>query len=104
MRKALLVIISLIISNLSFSQSQYFGQNKPRYKSLGFKILQSPHFELYHYFKDNTIPNDIVINSEHWYKIHQEVFKLAFIKPNPIIVYQNHPDFQETTAISGQIG
>lgn len=104
MRKTLLLIIGLIISNLSFSQSQYFGQNKPRYKSFGFKVLQSPHFELYHYFKDNTVPNDIVVNSEHWYKIHQEVFKLAFIKPNPLIIYQNHPDFQETTAISGRIG
>ncbi|GAB3517088.1 tolB protein precursor [Emticicia fontis] len=104
MRKTLLVIIGLIISNLSFSQSQYFGQNKPRYKSFGFKVLQSPHFELYHYFKDNTVPNDLMINSEHWYKIHQEVFKLAFIKPNPLIIYQNHPDFQETTAIGGQIG
>lgn len=104
MRNNLLLVIGLIISNLAFSQSQYFGQNKPRYKSFGFKVLQSPHFELYHYFKDNTIPNDIVVNSEHWYKIHQEVFKLAFIKPNPILVYQNHPDFQETTAIGGQIG
>ena len=104
MRKYFLLCILLIISNLAISQSQYFGQNKPRYKTFGFKVLQSPHFELYHYFKDNSIPNDIIINSEHWYKIHQEVFKLAFIKPNPLIVYQNHPDFQETTAIGGQIG
>ena len=104
MRKFCLLSIGLIISNLAISQSQYFGQNKPRYKTFGFKVLQSPHFELYHYFNENKIPNDIVVNSEHWYKIHQEVFKLAFIKPNPLIIYQNHPDFQETTAIGGQIG
>jgi hypothetical protein len=104
MKKICLLTIGLIISNLAISQSQYFGQNKPRYKTFGFKVLQSPHFELYHYFNENKIPNDIIVNSEHWYKIHQEVFKLAFIKPNPLIVYQNHPDFQETTAISGQIG
>ena len=104
MRRIYLLAISLIISNLAFSQSQYFGQNKPRYKTFGFKVMQSPHFELYHYFKENKIPNDIITNSEHWYKLHQEVFKLAFIKPNPLIIYQNHPDFQETTAINGQIG
>ena len=103
MRKCYLIHILLIVSNLAFSQSQYFGQNKPRYKTFGFKVLQSPHFELYHYFKDNAIPNEIISNSEHWYKTHQEVFKLAFIKPNPLIIYQNHPDFQETTAIGGQI-
>eukprot|EP01041_Mallomonas_annulata_P021398 gene21398-41439_t len=103
MRNFCLLSIGLIFSNLAISQAQYFGQNKPRYKTFGFKVLQSPHFELYHYFNENKIPKDIIFNSEHWYKIHQEVFKLAFIKPNPLIIYQNHSDFQETTAINGQI-
>lgn len=85
-------------------QSQYFGQNKPRYKKFDFKVLESPHYELYHYFKNKDVANNVMINSEHWYKLHQEVFKLAFIEPNPIIIYKNHPDFQETTAIGGQIG
>ncbi|MFT5887127.1 MAG: Tol biopolymer transport system component, partial [Arcticibacterium sp.] len=87
-----------------FGQSQYFGQNKPRYKKFDFKVLESPHYELYHYFEDKDVANNLMINSEHWYKLHQEVFKLAFIEPNPIIIYKNHPDFQETTAIGGPIG
>lgn len=104
MKRIIFSILAFLILHISFGQSQYFGQNKPRYKTFGFKILQSPHFELYHYFKDNKIPNDILVNSEHWYKIHQEVFKLSFINPNPLIIYKNHPDFQETTAIMGSIG
>jgi Tol biopolymer transport system component len=104
MKKFLFVVNLLIISQLAIGQSQYFGQNKPRYKTFGFKVLQSPHFELYHYFDDKENPNKLLVNSEHWYKIHQEVFKLSFIKPNPLIIYKNHPDFQETTAIGGQIG
>jgi Tol biopolymer transport system component len=98
-----LIVFSSIGSNL-FAQSQYFGQNKPRYKEFDFKVLQSPHFELYHYFEEKNIANDLMINSEHWYKLHQEVFKLAFIEPNPVIIYKTHPDFQETTAIGGQVG
>ena len=98
------IIALAFISSGLFAQSQYFGQNKPRYKEFDFKVLQSPHYELYHYFQDKDRANDIMINSEHWYKLHQEVFKLAFIEPNPIIIYKNHPDFQETTAIGGQIG
>ncbi|WP_064196920.1 MULTISPECIES: LpqB family beta-propeller domain-containing protein [Emticicia] len=103
MRKICLFFIGLFISHLALTQSQYFGQNKPRYKTFGFKVLQSPHFELYHYFNNQKTANNLIINGEHWYKIHQEVFKIAFLNPNPIIVYQNHPDFQETTAIGGQI-
>ncbi|MFN3850296.1 MAG: tolB protein precursor [Spirosomataceae bacterium] len=102
--RIILLINFLIISYLGFSQAQYFGQNKPRYKTFGFKVLQSPHYELYHYFDNKETPNKLLINSEHWYKIHQDVFKLSFIKPNPLIIYKNHPDFQETTAIGGQIG
>jgi len=88
----------------TFGQSQYFGQNKPRNKSNNFKVLQSTHFQLYNYLDDTKKAKEFVRSSEYWYKLHQEVFKLAFIKPNPIILYNTHPDFQETTTIGGDIG
>lgn len=108
MNKRLKILVAIILSVISmpmvYAQSQYFGQNKPRYKKIDFRVLQSPHYELYHYFDDKEQANKVMIDSEHWYKLHQEVFKLAFITPNPLIIYKNHPDFQETTAIGGQIG
>lgn len=84
-------------------QSQYFGQNKQRNKTNNFKVFQSPHFELYSYFENKKVSSEILYNSENWYEIHQEVFKIAFLKPNPIIIYNNHSEFQETTAIDGEI-
>ncbi|SOE23980.1 WD40-like Beta Propeller Repeat [Spirosomataceae bacterium TFI 002] len=104
MKKLLILTLISLFAHQSIAQSQYFGQNKPRYKKIDFEILQSPHFELYHYFEGKKEPNSILLNSEHWYNLHQEVFKLAFIKPNPLIIYKTHPDFQETTAIGGRIG
>lgn len=97
-------IIFSIISMNSFGQSQYFGQNKPRNKSNDFKVLESTHFQLYNYFKESAKAQEFIKNCEYWYKLHQEVFKLSFIKPNPIILYNTHPDFQETTTIGGEIG
>jgi len=41
--------------------------------------------------------------AELWYTLHQQVFRDTFKKPNPIILYANHPDFQQTTAIDGEI-
>ena len=41
--------------------------------------------------------------SELWYTLHQQVFRDTFKKPNPIILYADHPDFQQTTAIDGEI-
>jgi Tol biopolymer transport system component len=102
--KIVIFTFFLFMPILSISQSQYFGQNKQRNKANNFKVLQSPHFELYNYLTDKEVSSDFVLSSEKWYKLHQEVFKLSFIKPNPIILYNTHPDFQETTAIGGEIG
>lgn len=104
MLKYLTLGVFLLFSLETFGQSQYFGQNKPRNKSNNFKVLQSTHFQLYNYLDDTQKAKDFVKSSEYWYKLHQEVFKLAFIKPNPIILYNTHPDFQETTTIGGDIG
>jgi Tol biopolymer transport system component len=101
MKNILLIILLFIISNNI--SAQYFGQNKARYKSLKFKVAQSPNFELYHYFKTADPTNRILENAQIWYAKHKEIFRKGFDKPNPLIVYKNHPDFQETTALDGTI-
>lgn len=93
-----------LLLNIIESPAQYFGQNKARYKQLKFKVAQSPNFELYHYFKTPDPTARILENSEIWYEKHKEIFGKGFLERNPLIVYQNHPDFQETTAIDGAIG
>ncbi|WP_316839655.1 basic secretory protein-like protein [Pedobacter gandavensis] len=85
-------------------QAQVFGQNIVRYKNEKFKVLQTPHFEIYYYLKNEKMVKKFAEDAETWYKMHQEIFKDTFIKRNPIILYNNHPDFQTTTALSGGIG
>ena len=36
--------------------------------------------------------------------MHQEVFRDTFLTKNPIILYNNHADFQQTTVLDGDIG
>ncbi len=92
---------------LTFSHSvsaQYFGQNKMRYKKLDFKVYDIPHFNLYYYLKNDSMMHWLAKESEVWYELHQQVFQDTFARKNPIIFYNNHPEFQQTTAISGEIG
>ncbi|WP_231459688.1 basic secretory protein-like protein [Pedobacter sp. Leaf132] len=96
---------ALLLLFIAFSaQAQYFGQNKVRYKKLDFKVLQTPHFEIYYYIKNDNLLKKFTQDAETWYKMHQEVFRDTFLKKNPIILYNNHPDFQQTTALNGEIG
>jgi hypothetical protein len=99
-------ILLFLLVALLFNQqakAQYFGQNKVRYKKLDFKVYKTPHFEIYYYLKNDSMIKRFAQESELWYTLHQQVFRDTFNKPNPIILYANHPDFQQTTAIDGEI-
>lgn len=98
------VIGMLLMLTSTVSYGQYFGRNKPIYKKLDFEVLQSPHFEMYHYLENDTIIKDMTQQFENWYLLHQAVLNDTFHQKNPIIMYENHADFQQTTAISGNIG
>ena len=99
----LLCIAGALLFSLT-AKAQYFGQNKVRYKNLKFKVYRTPHFEIYYYIKNDSTIKRFAQESELWYTIHQQVFRDTFRKPNPIILYADHPDFQQTTAIDGEIG
>ena len=85
-------------------QAQNFGRNKVRYKQLDFEVSESPRFEIHHYLDNPERLREYASWCEHWYDMHQQVMKDTFQQKNPIILYNNHADFQQTTAISSMIG
>jgi hypothetical protein len=50
-RRIYLVLLAIGIS-VPGAFGQYFGRNKAQYKTLNFEVLETPHFEIYHYFKN----------------------------------------------------
>jgi len=101
-KTTLLLAVTLLC--IATVKAQYFGQNKVRYKNEKFKVLETPHFDIYYYLKNEKVVKKFAQDAETWYKMHQEVFRDTFFKKNPIILYNNHPDFQQTTALQGEIG
>jgi Tol biopolymer transport system component len=95
--------ITLMIISLGAVQAQYFGQNKMRYKKLNFNVYDTPHFNIYYYLENDSMMRWLAKESEVWYDMHQQVFQDTFARKNPIIFYNNHPEFQQTTAIRGDI-
>lgn len=99
-----IAILSIIVTAVSPAAAQYFGRNKAQYKTFDFKVEQTPHFNIYHYLKNDSLVTGLAQASERWYLMHQLVFKDTFKTRNPIIFYNNHADFQQTSTISGMIG
>jgi len=103
LRKYLGVFLAMILFSLTAS-GQYFGRNKPDYKNFRFRVYRTPHFEFYHYMKNDSLVKQVGALAEDWYNHHLTLFKDTFTTRNPIILYSNQADFQQTTAISGEIG
>jgi len=82
---------------------QQFGRNKPAYRDFDFKVFQTPHFDIYHYFESDSVIRALAESFERWYIKLQAVFNDPFEERNPIFIYANHPDFQQTTTISGTV-
>ena len=97
--------IFLVFLGLSFSLSaQYFGKNKPRYRSFDFKVKETPHFDLHYYTKNKDVVNWFGQESEQWYDFYSQVLNHEIPFANPLIMYNNHAEFQQTNTISGAIG
>ncbi len=109
-KKSSLFVLSLCLSVMMSvfcvlpASAQYFGQNKVRYKNLKFKVYRTPHFDIYYYLRNDSLVKRFAKESETWYDLHQQVFRDTFKKKNPVILYNNSPDFQQTTALDGEIG
>ncbi len=86
------------------SYAQYFGQNKVKYKHFDFKVVKSKTFDVYHYLQKDSAIIAIVKDAERWRKRHQVIFKDTFHYKIPIILYNNHGDFQQTSVVGGLIG
>ena len=84
--------------------AQYFGQNKVQYETFDFRVLSTPHFDVYFYPEEERASRDAARMAERWYARLSEVLNHRFDDRQPIVFYGTHPAFQQTTTLSGEIG
>ncbi len=83
--------------------SQYFGRNKVQYEEFKFKIINTEHFQVYFYPKESDAVYDAAQMLERWYLRYVNLLGYQLSITQPVIVYANHADFQQTNVISGLI-
>ncbi|KPK83943.1 MAG: tolB protein precursor [Bacteroides sp. SM23_62_1] len=103
--KLLIWSAGIIILFIPFElTAQYFGQNKPAYMNFQYNVYQTPHFEIYNYVENDSLRLNLARSAEEWYQLHHGVLRDTFELRNPMIIYNNHADFQQTRAINSLIG
>jgi Tol biopolymer transport system component len=86
------------------AHSQYFGQNKVRYDTFDFKVIETEHFDVYFYPAEQDAAELAARMVERWYGRFSEFFVHDLSGRQPLILYASHPEFEQTNAISGFLG
>ena len=98
---ALLVLPPVLPGTAS---AQYFGRNKVQYETRDFFELATPNWTIYFYEEESEAIEDIARMAERWYERFSRAFQHDFEERKPLVIYADHPDFQQTNTLSGAIG
>lgn len=98
------LILLIGITSTSIADAQGFGRNKPKYTDFDFRIYKTTNFDLYHYFNNPEVVENLAWQSELWYDYIQGIVLDTIAFKNPLIFYASHADFQQTNTISGTVG
>ncbi len=92
----LLGALSLLAST---AQSQYFGRNAVQYRTFQFKILKTQHFDIYFYDKEAAAAVQAGRMAERWYTRISTVLRHQLSGRQPLILYSDHPDYNQTNIL-----
>src|SRR6266851_4352168 len=83
----------------STAQSQYFGRNAVQYRTFQFKVLKTQHFDIYFYDKEAAAAVQAGRMAERWYTRISTVLRHQLSGRQPLILYSDHPDYNQTNIL-----
>src|SRR5712671_3251546 len=102
------VRVTLLLGALSLAASaapaQEFGRNAVQYESFHFKILKTQHFDIYFYDREAAAAAQAGRMAERWYTRISQVLRHQLSGRQPLILYSDAPDFQQTNVLGEQPG
>jgi surface antigen Omp85-like protein/WD40 repeat protein len=83
------------------AQAQYFGHNKVQYQSFDFKVLHTPHFDLYYYPEERPAADIAARMAERWYVRLSTILHHELSGRQPLILYATQAQFEQTNVVQG---
>jgi Tol biopolymer transport system component len=79
--------------------AQYFGRNKVQVDSFVFRVLPTPHFDVYYYAAERDAAVLAARMAERWYGRLSKALQHTLRARPPIVLYASHAQFTQTTVI-----
>jgi Tol biopolymer transport system component len=99
-----LAALVLLSATAAPAAGQYFGRNKVQYETFEFQVLQTEHFDIYYYPEMRDAALMAGRMAERWYSRLSRLLGHELGSRQPLIMYANHPHFEQTNALSGELG
>ena len=84
--------------------AQYFGRNKVQYEDFSFSVLPTQHYDFYYYPVEAKAVEDMARMGSAGTSGTPAPSSTSSRAKKPVILYADHPDFQQTNTLSGSIG
>ena len=98
------LLLALLGGTAAPAAAQYFGRNKVQYETFDFQILQTEHFDIHYYPEMREAALLAGRMAERWYARLSRLLGHELGSRQPLIMYANHPHFEQTNATSGELG
>jgi hypothetical protein len=101
-RVAALLLVGLVAPGLvTPAYAQYFGRNKVQYQSFDFRILRTPHFDVYYYPEEQIAAGIAGRMAERWYTRLSTIMHHQLSGRQPLIMYATQAQFEQTNVVQG---
>src|SRR5688572_32153 len=100
-------VVALAVAAIAWTvpaYAQHFGRNKVQYERFDFQVLETEHFDIYFYAEEEAAVRLASRMAERWYTRLSTLLRHNLSSRQPLILYAAHPHFQQTNALSGEIG
>ncbi|MBD3322707.1 MAG: peptidase S9, partial [Chitinivibrionales bacterium] len=94
---------ALIVVVAAIACAQYFGRNKVQYEHFDFKVMHAGPFAIYYYPEERAAVTDAARMLQRWNRRYSLLFDTSISRNQPVVLYADHADFQQTNVISGLI-
>lgn len=98
-RRGVCAVIAGVLSLAAASplDAQYFGQNRVRWERFDVRVLRTEHFDIHFDRAAEPTVRETARKAERWYTRLSALLGHEFAARKPLVLYTNHPDFQQTT-------
>jgi Tol biopolymer transport system component len=97
-----LAALAVLLCGMPSSATAQFGRNKVQYEKFDWRVMRTPHFDLYFYPAESLVTHDAGRMAERWYTRHSDMFRHTFDRKS-IVFYADQPDFQQTNVVGDEL-